>query len=198
MLSSNNFDNIGILTTFYDKICKELVEDYEIRPKDSLKKNYVLNEFYNICEHIIYYIITQTLKYTIIKFLYKYFSFNFSNNDNIKFIKKIILEIKFDDMNKEIVKNVLKIKKEESPSYDKTVDTILFDHIFIPITHNEHIVVDDENKFVEYLEHNIIPYYTILYNNSIIQMKNLFEKYNGYIINESKYIEIISLLNKSL
>lgn len=198
MLSSNNFDNIGILTTFYDKICKELVEDYEFRPKNSLEKNYVLNEFYNICKHIIYHIITQTLKYTIIKFLYKYFSVNFSDDDNINFIKKIIKEIEFQNMNDEIVKNVLKIKKEESHSYDKTVDTILFDHIFIPITHNEHIVVDDENKFVEYLEHNIIPYYKILYNNSIIQMKNLFEKYNGYIINESKYIEIISLLNKSL
>ena len=58
----------------------------------------------------------------------------------------------------------------------------------------------DKSKLLEYVRDNIIEYYkNHIYNQTIIMMQELFETYNKYIINESKYLDILEkILEKML
>lgn len=81
--SKELYQEVQLLNKFYKNNLVNVAEDYFTLEKN----NYVKREFVNICKHILHHVVTRSLYYTLVKFLYKYLKnrseFDFSNNDHV-------------------------------------------------------------------------------------------------------------------
>ena len=93
------------------------------------------------------------------------------------------------------VKHVLKIYNDD---YDSSKKISNFDDIFSPILgiikSNGVIMIDDDSSLIKNLRDVILPYYKEMYTIIIPKMKILSDNYFRYLMNESKYVEIMNIL----
>jgi len=191
----------------FNKMFLQLFEEYVVNDKD--ENNKLNNLFVKITAIVLHNMVTRMLYYTIVKFLYKYVQQQrpIELQSTINIVKEIVqnevngqsLEELLNNENdncrfeQKIIKNVLNIY-DNAKDPDRKIDDIneIFNPILQIIELNDVIPVsNDKSTMISYLNDNIIPFYKdYMYKEMILHMKQLFDKYNNYIINEYKYIEM--------
>lgn len=101
-----------------------------------------------------------------------------------------------DDLPKISVKYILDIYENDYDP-DKTYNSLdsMFEKIFDIIKQNPVMSIEDDSSIITNLKDYVIPFYKDLLNEVVPKMKQLIHNYNRYILNESRYIEIMALVN---
>ena len=207
----HDLDNVKVITinlinNLHKKIYKYTIECQEYLSQKYLNENKKLNETINIMEHCLKNIIFTNLYYAINRIIMEYVK-NIYNTEEKTVIDKIIdriitnKELKsyiIDEMPMMIIKiqlDIYKDEEEEEILLIKTIDDI-YEKITEIIDNENYIVGDNENKIINNIREYIIPYYKEITQEIIQDMKKIIESYNKYILNESKYIEILEIIKK--
>jgi hypothetical protein len=193
-----------VISNFYSKIVKPLINDYDQLPQYVRQEdNPHLTDVSNIIVHIIENVITSNLYNAINKYLGRYVVDKYqrkkgeSLEDNVENILEQMdktLDLKnymFGTFTMNVVKNVL---GRYTGDYDPTRDTKLED-LFEPIiTEIKKQGIKEDDDVIKNLRSYVFPYYKDMYTNYITNMDTLINNYNKFLLNEQRYAEVMAML----
>lgn len=191
---------------FLKKVYNVIVIDNDKLGKN-IDKNKDLNEFVNICAHVIHHTITQPFYYTLVKLFYKHVENTGVNKDSINgHVDRIIFDKthgtsiykwfnnKSFTFEKEMIKILLNFKENDDPVGMRSFHDH-FDQIKEMIMENGILALSEDSELFKYIKNIILPYYeNTLYKNIIPYMHKLFITHNRYIYMDQKHINILTTL----
>lgn len=85
---------------------------------------------------------------------------------------------------------------DEAEDEDMKITSIdeIFDEITTLLKKNPVLALTSESSLIKNLEEYVLPYYKDVAEQLIKGMKNIIDNYNRFIMNESKYIDVVSLV----
>lgn len=212
-------DEFTVLDKLFKNVFCPMINDYKYLSQDT-DDNYMMAEVMKIFIHNTAYILCSNLYLAIIKTATTYLiSLNpkklskLSDNNYNEAVTKIMNNVVKKDgekpklelfiiktMPEKLVKFVLKIYSDELDE-DRKIDNldIFFTKINALIMENNTIPINQDSSLIKNLNAYIYPYYKDIFTLVIESMKVLIENYNRYIINQSRYIDImVTVLNKAI
>lgn len=206
-------NNFKLVKSLYSNIFCPFVNDYFDLSDENLDENYALNKIVHMIIHTTRHIISANFYLSIVKTLTKLVMNNitkqgklFVNNGNsieseyiVKTIKEIIsnklAEYIIGKMPKIIVKYVLSVRDN---IYDDIDNYASFDDIFNPIidilVNNNTIEISNDSEIISALRGSLFPYYKDMYEMIITRQKIMIDNYCRLILNQSKYVEMMSII----
>lgn len=202
-------DVFKVLNKLYKNILVPSIEDYrELPNKYGRSENYMLTDTVDSIIHINRYVIGSSLYLAVTKTLTKYLiSVNpikeKTDETNNEYIKDLVIKINsssnYEDyairvLPKIAVKNLLKIYESEyDPDKQVSLDEA-FTVLANKLINNGTVTITEDSSLIKNLKSSVFPYYKNLFEQFVPNMKLLVDNYNRYIINESKYIDMVSAL----
>jgi ankyrin repeat protein len=211
------FESIKLITKLYKSVFGRLALDYEQLPQEYNKEsNYVLTNVMNIIIHVVRHTIFVGFYNVIVKLITKYVidinpkdSSQYNDYEYTLYVSKIVNEIidygkageselmkyVIDVMPRMLTKSLLKIFESESDpeklttnnkAYFETINNILFKSIGAKFS---------SEKIKNDLDTYIYPYFDILTTQFVEQLKICADGYMRYLINDMKYLEMLTLLS---
>lgn len=213
--------DMAILNKLYDNIFIYLINNYRELPKEyNDADNDMMKQIIDIITHVLSNIVCSNLYYSILKTLTAYLisvdPYNEDRHTNNKKYGRIISQSVMnivepndasgnptkefqtyivDTIPLKIVKHILKIYDGDFDD-DKEIKSIkeLMSKIIDMFKATTVVPITDDTSFVNNLNTYIFPYYEDLFQQIVPAMKAVIENYNRYILNEARYIQIMSLL----
>ena len=96
-----------------------------------------------------------------------------------------------------ILKNILGVYEGEMDKENNMSIDDIFDTLKTLIKNTSPITIPEQSNFFENLDNYIYPYMKTVMQLYIPELRNQLENYQRYLMNESRIIEIISILMKS-
>ena len=199
----NNSEN-ELVSDFYKNILTPFSKNYFDLPQEINGINYPLTYIINIITHVIKHFILATFYRKIIKLIQKYIiETNISTSTKTKDISATILVDNNNNKLFEYIMNVIPIKIVkitlqifDEYDYDKTLSIEqIFQEINQILKTNIKLNISDDTTLIKNLDEYIYPFFKDWLEMFIKEMKSSSELYIKNILYQSKYIEIISLLN---
>ena len=199
----NNSEN-ELVSDFYKNILTPFSKNYFDLPQEINGINYPLTYIINIITHVIKHFILATFYRTIIKLIQKYIiETNISTSTKTKDISATILVDNNNNKLFEYIMNVIPIKIVkitlqifDEYDYDKTLSIEqIFQEINQILKTNIKLNISDDTTLIKNLDEYIYPFFKDWLEMFIKEMKSSSDLYIKNILYQSKYIEIISLLN---
>jgi len=207
--------HLRVIKKFYDKLYIDFTE-YLNKPKFT-DSNKLLETSFDFIKHITKNILAEGFTMSIKDIIFEelrmtvpfdpivhvteetYFNLLFNMLDDVFNIPTNIEErYELDDyikneINDTIVKNVLNIKanyKDVSPDDYEGVEEIL-KRVNEMLRLNTKIVFTDDSKSLTYINKYLIPYYALNYKLIITNLKEIFDNYARFIINNKRHIDVM-------
>lgn len=190
-----------LFVKIFAPVCSDL---FELEQYVDPQTNWVLSEVVNIITHIVRSVLSSNLYYAIVRLLVQYIGGRSggTNDQIINIVNSIIVDTNlrnyvYQTMPAIAVRSILKIpysEYEDTQIYDIQK---LFDAIVVGLKQNKEVPVLDQSSLMTELQTNTIPYYTRLFTIAITKMKTCVDNYAKQILEESKCMDIMDLLNKA-
>lgn len=188
------YDEFVIIKKFYDSILIPTINRADELPQYyNMQENYILTETLDIITHITKHTLCSNFYYTIMKLL----SVNVSDTNALKNSKlntDLMTHI-LDKMPKLLVKNTLKIYKDDH-EMDSINDNIIYNKIVEIITSNTEYTIPNDSNIITNLKGKIFEYYKYVFELVIKQMDTTIKNYNKLISIDCNFISCSVLLNE--
>lgn len=204
-------ENLKTMQLFYQKITNPFIHDYETLPNDYIEDNYVLsfivdmithNVRVSICYQMYKIIVRAIIEYVVASNSKKVGDISTFTGDEYQkhimiLVDDIIEEISLskdvlEEYPKTLVKYVLKIydNQHDVTKEYKNISEIL-ENIPNKLMMNTVIGINSDSTLIRNIKETIIPYFEIIFTETVSSMKIISDNYLRYIVNESKYINIL-------
>lgn len=212
----NMIDNINIISDLYKSVFYQVAKDYEELPLEYNDSNYILKQVIDIITHCFKHTLITSLYHSIIKTITKYITTIYKNstltnrfasssysiflNETIEQIlynnkpESELLKYIFNLLPLRLIKITLNIyDTENDPDKIYNIDS-LYEEIINILLSNKVIQITNDSSLIENIKNYLIPYFKDYNTLFINESYNLVNGYFGYILSESKLLNIISLL----
>ncbi len=213
---SNANANLEILNELYKKVFIPTIENmFDLKQEYNIEENYMLFEVMEIIKHVVKHVLCSSLYYAIVKTMTKYLiSVNpktgYTDKQYNDYIQELVNKIIdpanpklhnyiLNEMPEILVKLKTNIYKDDFDPHKniKTVDE-LFQNIKNILITNDVFPIADDSTLINNLDSYIFKYYKELFDLIIPRIKNVIDNYCRFIINESRYMQIMILLNNQV
>lgn len=207
-------EDFDVLNKLFKNVFCPMINDYKNLDQTYKQDNYMMTEIVNIIIHNTALVLCSNLYLAIIKMTTGYLiSLNPQQNSmpseqHNSYVVQVINNIVNKDgsepklemfiikkMPKKLVKHILKIYTSETDE-DMKISSLdmFFDTINNLLMENNTLPIKQDSSLIKNLTTYIYPYYKDVFTSVIESLKVMIDNYNRYIVNQGRYIEIMTIL----
>jgi len=221
--SKQNINHINtdleIITKLHNTVFDPTINNmFDLSQNYKSEENYVLTEVLDIITHITKHVLCSNLYYAIIKTLVNYLLkiypkdipelYDPTKGDYSNFITNLTSEILrsiklhhyiLKDMPKSLVKLKTKIYESDFDE-DRSIKSVdhFFNNIINIITDTKVLTIPKNSSLITNLENEVFKYYKDIFDLIIPRMKALIDNYSRFILNETRFLNVSILFNKTV